>query len=88
MKQHGTDFCRRLFWMQTYLQMRGNQELYIENCRRILEYNDIRIVVQTTELRIEIWGTQLLADSRSPDCLTIIGEIQSVAFTRMKKISK
>ncbi|MFR6495107.1 MAG: YabP/YqfC family sporulation protein [Ruminococcus sp.] len=41
---------------ETYLQLTGNREIYLENCRRILEYNDIRIVVQTAELVLEIWG--------------------------------
>ncbi|MFR3811714.1 MAG: YabP/YqfC family sporulation protein [Ruminococcus callidus] len=46
-----------------------------ENCRRILEYNDIRIVVQTAELVLEIWGSDLQADSRSPESLVIHGQI-------------
>ncbi len=85
MKQRGTDLCRRILSMQTYLQMRGNAELYLENCRRILEYNDIRIVVQTTELQLEIWGHALQADSRSADCLVIIGEIESIRFSHKGK---
>lgn len=41
MKNHAADIGRRLLCMQTYLQIRGNQELYLENCRRILDYNEI-----------------------------------------------
>lgn len=51
------------------------------NCRRILEYNDIRIVVQTAELVLEIWGSDLQADSRSPESLVIHGQIQSITLT-------
>ena len=54
---------------------------YLENCRRILEYNDIRIVVQTAELVLEIWGSDLQADSRSPESLVIHGQIQSITLT-------
>lgn len=72
---------RRLLCLQTYLQMNGNREIYLENCRRILEYNDIRIVVQTTDLILEIWGRDLQADSRSPESLLIRGEIQSMTLT-------
>lgn len=71
---------RRILCLQTYLQMSGNREIYLENCRRILEYNDIRIVVQTTDMTLEIWGKDLQADSRSPESLLIHGEIQSMTF--------
>lgn len=75
------DAGRRLLCFQTYLQLCSNRELRLENCRKILEYNDIRIVVRTTELVLEIWGTNLQADSRSPECLVIHGEIQSIVIT-------
>lgn len=81
MRNRAVDIGRRILCMQTYLQMRGNRELYLENCRRIMEYNDIRIVVQTEELILEIWGKGLQADSRSPESLVIHGEIQSMTLT-------
>lgn len=77
MKQLG----RQFLCLETYLQLRSNRELYLENCKRIVEYNDIRIVVQTTELQLEIWGSGLQADSCSPDCLKIHGVIQSITLT-------
>ncbi len=73
--------ARRILRLQTYLQMQGNRKLYLENCRRILEYNDILIVVQTTDMILEIWGADLRTDSRTPDSLCIHGEIQSITFT-------
>ena len=68
------DAGRRALQLETYLQLTGN-------CRRILEYNDIRIVVQTAELVLEIWGSDLQADSRSPESLVIHGQIQSITLT-------
>ena len=65
------DAGRRVLQFETYLQLTGNREIYLENCRRILEYNDIRIVVQTAELVLEIWGSDLQADSRSPESITL-----------------
>lgn len=72
---------RRALCLQTYLQMFGNQEIYLENCRRIIEYHDIRIVVQTTDMLLEIWGANLQTDSCSPESLRIHGEIQSLTLT-------
>ncbi len=73
--------AQHLLCLQTYLQMHGNREIYLENCRRILEYHDIRIVVQTTDMILEIWGANLQTDSRSPESLRIHGEIQSLTLT-------
>ena len=39
------------------------------------------IVVQTAELVLEIWGSDLQADSRSPESLVIHGQIQSITLT-------
>ena len=78
------DAGRRALQFETYLQLTGIQmtrEIYLKNCRRILEYNDIRIVVQTAELVLEIWGSDLQADSRSPESLVIHGQIQSITLT-------
>ena len=46
------DAGRRVLQFETYLQLTGNREIYLENCRRILEYNDIRIVVQLSLIHI------------------------------------
>lgn len=80
MKSKVATFGKKVLCMQTFLQMCGNRELYLENCRCIIEYHDIRIVVETDEFRMEIWGNNLLTDSRSPDCLLITGEIQTIQF--------
>lgn len=76
-----SEISRNLLGLETYLQLCGNRELKLENCRKVLEYNEIRIVVQTTELILEIWGRNLEADSRTPECLWIHGEIQSISLT-------
>ena len=55
-----------------------NQELRIENCRHILEYNDIRIVIQTQELQISVWGKSLQVDTYATDGVLIHGTLQSI----------
>ena len=56
LREHAAEISRNLLGLETYLQLCGNRELKLENCRKVLEYNEIRIVVQTTELILEIWG--------------------------------
>ena len=72
---------RRVLQLETHLEMHSDREIFIENCRRILEYNDIRIALQTTDLVLEIWGSELQTDSRSPESLRIHGKIQSITLT-------
>ena len=81
LREHAAEISRNLLGLETYLQLCGNRELKLENCRKVLEYNEIRIVVQTTELILEIWGRNLEADSRTPECRWIHGEIQSISLT-------
>lgn len=81
MSQNIKQMLRRGLCLETYLQLFGKREIYLENCRRIMEYNDIRIVVQTVELQIEIWGADLQVDSYSPDAVRIHGDIQSLQLT-------
>ena len=68
---------RRVLQLETHLEMHSDREIFIE----ILEYNDIRIVLQTTDLVLEIWGSELQTDSRSPESLRIHGKIQSITLT-------
>ncbi len=72
---------RNVLHYDTHLEMCSNRTVCIENCKKIQEYNDIRIVVQTGELVLEVWGDQLKADIRTPECLMIHGRIQSITFT-------
>lgn len=60
------------------LHVAGNQELRIENCRHILEYNDIRIVIQTRDLQISVWGKSLQVDTYATDGVLIHGTLQSI----------
>lgn len=73
---------RQFSYFNTIVQIFSNKELRLENCRRILEYNDIRIVVQTTDLTLQIWGKNLYADTCSSDGLLVKGEIQSIEFLK------
>lgn len=82
MKERFGEVGRKLLYMQTTMQMTGNQLLRIENCRRILEYNDIRVVVQTTDLTLSIWGKNLRVDTYSAEGVLIQGELQSIELEK------
>jgi sporulation protein YqfC len=77
-----TEIGRKWFCLQTMMQITGNQMLRIENCRRILEYNDIRIVLQTTDLQLSVWGKNLQVDAYATDAVLIHGELQAIELAQ------
>ena len=78
MLERWTEWGRKWFHLQPMLHVAGNQELRIENCRHILEYNDIRIVIQTHDLQISVWGKSLQVDTYATDGVLIHGTLQSI----------
>lgn len=57
----------------------GNSYLEVENCKRIMEYNDIYLKVKTVSgLIIEIWGTGLKLSDYNTDGIAVRGKISSV----------
>lgn len=82
MKDSLTDKCRRLTYRDSVVTVTAGKYVYLENCCRILEYNDIRIAAELTDYQLHIWGKDLRADSCSENTLIIQGEIQSVEWIR------
>ena len=64
----------------TQITVCGNSYLEIENCRRIMEYNDIYLKVRlypSGEL-VEIWGTNLRLSDYNTDGISVRGRIASI----------
>lgn len=59
----------------------GNTYLEVENCKRIMEYNDIYLKVKTfSGLVIEIWGEGLMLSDYNTQGIAVRGKISSVEF--------
>ena len=57
----------------------GNTSLEVENCSRIMEYNDIYLKVKTfSGMVIQIWGTGLLLSDYNTEGIAVRGKITSV----------
>ena len=82
MKEGFAGLGRRLTYGESTVVVTGGTHVFLENCRRILEYNDIRIAVQMADAQLYIWGRDLCADSCSSDTMTVYGEIQSIEWIR------
>ncbi len=68
-------------YLDTYLHLHGNQRLRVENCRRILEYNDVLVRLQTVDMIVEIWGSRLRVADYNDSSVIVTGKISSLNLT-------
>ncbi len=73
---------RRAAYRDSVVTVRAGGYVYLENCRRVIEYNDIRIAAEVPEGHIYIWGSGLYADTCSEDTLAVYGAVQSIEWVR------
>lgn len=71
---------RKALYANTMIHIADNDELEIESCKQIIEYNDIFIRVKTSTLFVEIWGTDLTVDDFGGGTITVKGCISSVTL--------
>lgn len=69
---------KRLVYTDSQIQITGNHEVLIENCKKILEYNDIFIKVKTWDLTVQVWGSGLKVNDFGSNGVYVYGKIQSV----------
>lgn len=75
---------RSAIYMNTIIHIKDNNTIELENCRCIMEYNDIFIKVKTANLIVQVWGKNLMAHDYNKDGITITGEILSVEFAKIQ----
>ena len=78
------DKTRRALYLNTNILMSDNRVLEIENCKNIIEFNDIYLKIQTCNMILEIWGKNLTINDFNTDGIIVKGEISSIEFTNHK----
>lgn len=78
------DKSRDFLYMNPTMQLLSNKELYIENCKRIEEYNEVFIRLKSNGLYIHIWGCNLKAFDFKTNGLIIKGKISQIEFIDCK----
>ena len=73
-------FIKKKTYTNTYAALSDNTHLEIENCKKILEYNDIFIKIQTATITICIYGNDLKISDYNTDGLIIDGILSSIEF--------
>ena len=64
------------------LHMTGQEELFIENYRGIIEYTDVCLLLRTKEKLLRIEGEHLYLSYYTREELKVTGEIRSVCFLK------
>ncbi len=67
-------------YLNTYMALTDNTHMEIENCKKILEYNDVYIKLRTATLTVCIWGQDLRISDYNTDGIVIDGKFSSVEF--------
>lgn len=76
----GREKGREFLYLNTIIQMKDNKEVIIENCKKIVEYNDIFLELKTSSLILRIWGQKLMIDDYKTSGLIVRGIIDSIEF--------
>lgn len=66
----------------TYVQITDNETAVIENCKHIVECNEIMVKVQTNDFIVEVWGNGLSINGYNTENVTVNGEITTVNIAR------
>ena len=73
-------YVKKKLYINTYVNLTDNTHMEIENCKRILEYNDICVKLQTSTLVISIWGQELRLSDYNRDGIIVDGKFTSIEF--------
>ena len=71
---------RKAMYLETNITIIDDRRVEIENCKKIIEYNDVCVRIKTAEKNVAIWGTALSMSDYKTGGLIIEGKISSVEF--------
>ena len=75
---------KKKLYLNTYMNISDNDHLEIENCKKILEYNDIYVKLRTSTLIISIWGQNIKISDYNTDGIIVDGKFSSIEFENLK----
>lgn len=77
-------YVKKKLYLNTYMNLTDNTHMEIENCQKILEYNDIYVKIKTSTLIISIWGQNIRISDYNTDGIVVDGNFSSVEFEQSK----
>ncbi len=73
-------FVRKQLYLNTYMNLTDNTHLEIENCKRIIELNDVYVRLKTATVTLQVWGEKLRISDFNTAGVVIDGKISSIEF--------
>lgn len=80
--------ARKFMYYNTTIQIIDNERAIVENCRHIIECNDILVKLATADFQIDIWGQELTISDYNKESVIVNGRISSVELTPRRKADK
>jgi sporulation protein YqfC len=75
-----SEICREKMYLNTHICICDNKRIEVENCKRIMEYNDIYVKIKTSTLILQVWGENIVISDYNMDGIIIEGKISSIEF--------
>lgn len=74
------DKAMHALYLNSMMHVDANRRVEIENCKKIIEYNDICVRLKTNSCTVCIWGSNLCVDDFCTGGIVINGRISSIEF--------
>ncbi len=79
-----SNYVKKKLYLNTYMNLTDNTHLELENCKKILEYNDIYVKIRTSTMIVSIWGQNIRISDYNTDGIIVDGVFSSVEFEKLK----
>lgn len=73
-------YIRKRLYLNTYMNLTDNNHLEIDNCKRIIELNDVYVRLKTSTVTLQVWGEDLRISDYNTAGVVIDGKITSIEF--------
>lgn len=79
------DKAKEVTSLNSHITILDNKTALIENCKQILECNDVLTRILTGSFEIEIWGKDLFLNNYCTESVEVRGVIESIKLTAKSK---
>ena len=81
-KEQLLNSTRKIIMTNTNIQITDNLCVEIDNCKKILEYNDIYVKIKASTVIIEVWGRNLSINDYNRPGIEISGIITNIELSK------
>lgn len=79
---------RQALYYNTNIQIINNSKAIIENCKHIVECNDIMVKLLSADFQVIVWGYNLTISDYNTENIIVNGKISSVELIPRRKTDK